>query len=96
MCVRSVGSATILESSQELSRRLAIDLSVDGSTWESAWEGPTAARAFRTAVDSPRDATVRVAFAARPARFVRLRQLDRDLNVWRIAELEPTARKRAL
>jgi hypothetical protein len=87
--VRQVGgvSYALGEFAGNFPRRLAIDLSVDGSAWESAWEGPTAARAFRTAVDSPRDATVRIAFAARPARFVRLRQLDRDLTVWRIAEL---------
>ncbi len=68
-------------------RRLAIDVSVDGTTWDQAWEGSTVAHAFRASVLAPRGAEMHFAFAPRPGRFVRLRQLSRHLHPWRVAEV---------
>jgi hypothetical protein len=87
--VQTVGgvSHALGEYARDFPRRLAIDLSTDGSSWDQVWEGPTAARAFRAAVIAPREAIMRFAFEARPARFVRLRQLADHGNLWRVAEL---------
>jgi len=68
-------------------RQLRIEVSTDGWTWETAWEGRTAARAFLAAVRAPRASDMPIAFPARGARFVRLRQLAEHVNLWRIAEL---------
>jgi hypothetical protein len=88
--VATVGGLThgLGEYARDFPRRLVIELSVDGIAWERVWEGPTAALAFRAAVLSPREATLRFAFPARPARFVRLRQIASHVNMWRIAELQ--------
>jgi len=69
-------------------RRLAIDVSIDGMTWDRAWEGSTVAHAFRASVLAPRAAEMHFAFAPRPGRFVRLRQLSRHLHPWRVAEVK--------
>jgi hypothetical protein len=75
------------EYARDFPRLLRVELSADGADWETAWEGPTAALAFRAAALAPREAIIRVAFPARPARYVRLRQLADHVNMWRIAEL---------
>jgi hypothetical protein len=69
-------------------RRLAIDLSIDAANWATAWEGRTAASAFLAAVEAPREAALRFALPPRPARYVRLRQLEAATNLWVIAELQ--------
>jgi hypothetical protein len=91
--VREIGGVTesLGEYARDFSRRQAIDLSTDGSRWEQVWEGTTAAQAFLAAVRGPREAAIRFAFPARPARFVRLRQLARHRNLWRVAELRAHA-----
>jgi hypothetical protein len=76
------------EFARDYPRRLAIDLSLDGAVWQTVWEGPTAGMAFLEAARAPTDAVLRFSFAPREARFVRLRQLARHENLWRIAELE--------
>jgi hypothetical protein len=69
-------------------RRLAIDVSTDKAQWECVWEGPTAAQAFLAFVREPTRAGLRFSFEPRPARFVRLRQLDTYQGTWRVAELQ--------
>ena len=87
--VHQVGAVTnaVGEYARDFPRVLAIDLSVDGSIWEQVWEGPVAAPAFRASVARPLETPIRFTFQARPARFVRLRQLANHVNYWRIAEL---------
>ena len=75
------------EYARDFPRRLAIDLSLDGSVWLPAWQGRTLVDAFLAATRAPIEAPVRVAFEPRQARFVRLRQLDTEIHLWRIAEL---------
>jgi hypothetical protein len=87
--IHEVGGVTqsLGEFSRDYPRRLAIEVSVDGIGWERVWEGPTAAMAFLASVRGPRECAMRFTFPARPARFVRLRALEADKNLWRIAEL---------
>jgi hypothetical protein len=90
---REVGGVTesLGEFARDFSRRQAIDLSTDGERWDQVWEGTTAAQAFLAAVRGPREAAVRIAFPAQRARFVRLRQIARHMNLWRVAELRAHA-----
>jgi hypothetical protein len=70
-------------------RALVVETSLDGSTWEPAWEGSPAASVLEAALADPRATRVVLPFAARPARYVRLRQTGRhDTTYWAIAELE--------
>ena len=91
--VREVGGVTesLGEFARDFSRRQAVDVSIDGETWDQVWEGTTAAQAFLAAVRGPREAAVRIAFPARSARFVRLRQVARHRNLWRVAEFRANA-----
>jgi hypothetical protein len=66
---------------------IAIETSTDGQTWERAWEGSLAAKAFLAYVREPRTGRLRVAFPARQARYLRLRQLATDDRVWRVSEV---------
>lgn len=75
------------EYARDFPRLLAIDLSLDGSNWQQVWEGQTAALAFLAAAREPRGASMHIEFARRRARFVRLRQLAKHENLWRVAEL---------
>ena len=87
--VRTVGGVTnnIGEYVLDFPRRLAIELSTDAQVWNRVWEGPAAARAFLGFVRDPRSAALRFAFDARPARFVRLVQLETYPSMWRVSEL---------
>jgi hypothetical protein len=91
--VRDIGGITesLGEYARDFSRRQAIDLSEDGVAWEQVWEGTTVAQAFLGAVRKPTEAAVRIAFPARSARFVRLRQIAKHRNLWRMAELRAHA-----
>ena len=91
--VRDIGGITesLGEYARDFSRRQAIDLSEDGVAWEQVWEGTTVAQAFLGAVRKPTEAAVRIAFPARSARFVRLRQIAEHRNLWRVAELRAHA-----
>jgi hypothetical protein len=91
--VREIGGITesLGEYARDFSRRQAIDLSSDGLQWEQVWEGTTVAQAFLAAARKPTEAAVRIAFPARSARFVRLRQIARHRNLWRVAELRAHA-----
>ena len=75
-------------------RRLAIEVSIDGESWERVWDGPTAALAFLGAVRGPRESAMHFTFAPRQARYVRLRQLARQENLWRVSELTVHAPRR--
>ena len=75
-------------------RRLAIEVSIDGESWEQVWDGPTAALAFLGAVRGPRETAMHFSFAPHQARYVRLRQLARHENLWRLAELTVHAPRR--
>jgi hypothetical protein len=62
-------------------------VSIDGESWEQVWDGPTAALAFLAAVRGPRETSMHFSFPPRQARYVRLRQLARHENLWRVSEL---------
>lgn len=68
-------------------QRLVIELSIDGAEWQRTWEGPTAAATFLAYVREPRVGGLRFGFDPKPARFVRLRQLESYRSLWRISEL---------
>ena len=71
---------------------LQVETSRDGTTWEDGWRGPGALRALIGSLDDPKRLPVRVDFAPREARFVRLRQHGRDSRYyWSIAELTVNA-----
>ena len=70
-------------------RYLVIDTSRDGTTWEAAWEGSPAAAVLDAAMEAPRLTRVMLPFAARDARYVRLRQTGRSgRTYWSMAELQ--------
>jgi len=87
---RAVGGVTLSlgEWARDFPRRLAIDVSKDGATWATAWEGPTVAMTILAAVERPRECPLRLAFAPRDARIVRLRSLADHKNLWRVAEIQ--------
>jgi F5/8 type C domain len=78
---------TLGEWARDFPRQLAIQTSVDGTTWETVWQGPTVTLAMLAAIERPRESPIRLSFASRPARFVRLRTLVAHKNLWRVAEL---------
>jgi hypothetical protein len=88
--VRNVGGLThaLGDYFLDFPRRLAIELSTNGLVWERVWEGPTASRAFLALVRGPREGGMRFAFDARPARFLRLLQLDSSERMWRVSEIQ--------
>ena len=70
-------------------RDLVIETSVDGATWQPAWAGGVAGRVFQVAVAHPTNVAIVLPFEARPARYVRLRQVGRDSrSVWAVSEVE--------
>ena len=70
-------------------RSLAVTTSIDGQNWSEAWNGGTAGLAVEGVLRDPRTAESWIALAARPARFVRLRQLGAHPDYgWFIAELK--------
>jgi F5/8 type C domain len=88
--VREVAGVThaLGEYARDFPRRLAIDVSLDGLGWVPAWQGRTVVDAFLAAIQAPIAAPLRFAFEPRQARFIRLRQLDTEIHLWRIAELQ--------
>jgi hypothetical protein len=91
--MREIGGVTesLGEYARDFSRRQAVDVSPDGEHWQEVWEGTTAAQAFLAAVRNEREAAIRIAFAPVKARFVRLRQIAKHRNLWRVAELRVNA-----
>jgi hypothetical protein len=70
-------------------RALAVTTSIDGENWQNAWSGGMAGAAVEGALRDPQMAEARIAFPARPARYVRLRQLGAHPDFgWFIAELK--------
>jgi hypothetical protein len=69
-------------------RALAVATSTDGRNWDEVWAGGMAGPAVEGVLRSPRTVESRIGFAARPARFIRLRQLGAHPDYgWFIAEL---------
>jgi hypothetical protein len=69
-------------------RALTIEVSEDGATWKQAWSGPTGFIAYLAALEDPLLVPLRISIGTSPARFIRLRQTDRDaVYYWTIAEL---------
>jgi hypothetical protein len=70
-------------------RWLAVAVSIDGERWDEVWNGGMAGPFVEAVLRDPRTAEGRLAFAAKAARFVRLRQLRADPYAgWMIAELK--------
>jgi hypothetical protein len=69
-------------------RRLLVEGSLDGRTWETIWQGSTGGLAVVGAIEDRRRVPVRVVFAPRDARYLRLTQLGTDaVFYWTVAEL---------
>jgi hypothetical protein len=79
---------TIGEYLLDFPRRLAIDVSSDGVAWVRVWEGPSAAPTVLAYLRGPREGALRLTFAPRAARLVRLEQLEADRSMWRVSELQ--------
>jgi hypothetical protein len=70
-------------------RSLAVAASIDGQSWEEVWAGGMAGAAVEGVLRDPRTVESRIEFPARPARFIRLRQLGAQPDFgWFIAELK--------
>ena len=80
------------EHAGDFPRHLAVDLSDDGEAWTEVWNGNTAAATFLAALREPRTGWLRIAFPARPARYVRIRQTA-DVSIgWRVRNSQSTVR----
>ena len=88
--VRQVGGVShgLGAVARDFPRELAIDLSVDGASWHEVLTEKTAALAMLAAIRDPTTAVMRFSFAPEPARYVRLRQGARHVNLWRVVELQ--------
>lgn len=74
---------------EDFPRALAIEASSDAQSWREVWRGPSAARAFVAAFETPREVPVRFQVAPTPARYLRLMLLSNDeIYYWSIAELK--------
>ena len=93
--VRDVAGVTqaLGEFARDYPRHLIVETSIDGLEWSAAWEGNGAGQAFRAAVLAPLECRTAIAFSARPARYVRLRQIATHEKLWRITELSVHAPK---
>jgi hypothetical protein len=70
-------------------RRLTVEVSADGSHWSGAWNGGLSVLTVRAALAEPSIVPVTLELGRVAARFLRLRQLGRDVSIpWWIAELE--------
>ncbi len=73
-------------------RALTIETSLDGNTWMPAREGEVVDAFVRAALASPTRPVIVLPFAARDARFVRLRQTGADPTAsWAMLEVEVLA-----
>jgi hypothetical protein len=69
-------------------RMIDVSTSVDGAGWEQAWSGRMAGPALAATLKDARAAEAHITFAARPARWIRIRQLATHPSfAWFIAEL---------
>ena len=70
-------------------RSLAVATSIDRQNWDEVWTGGMAGPSVEGILRDPRTAESRIGFPARPARFIRLRQLGAHPDYgWFIAELK--------
>jgi hypothetical protein len=75
--------------STDYPRHLRVETSIDGASWQTAWDGGVVAEAIEAEFVDPATNRLVVAFAPRPARYVRLRLMSGDdVWYWSIAELE--------
>jgi len=73
--------------SSDYPRALATATSLDGAAWTDGWRGRCGGRALRAVLDHPRLATLQLPLAGM-ARFVRVRQLERDdVYAWSVSEI---------
>lgn len=90
----SIGTVTAVVTglglfSGDFPRRLVIDTSVDGVVWEAAREGGVSRELMEGAVRDSNALRIVLQVPARPARYVRLRQLrSHPVIYWSIAHLE--------
>ena len=69
-------------------RELTVETSADGSNWTVVSGGPTAIATLRAALADPRDVPVIIPLQPTHARWVRLRQVAREIRTpWCVAEL---------
>jgi len=68
-------------------RSLQIETSDDRLTWTTMWSGRCAGKAVSAALRNPARVPLSFTFAPSAARWLRLRQLDRDRAYWSIADL---------
>jgi hypothetical protein len=74
---------------EDFPRALAIEASSDAQSWHEVWRGPSAARAFVAAFETPREVPLRFEIGSTPARYLRLTLLSNDeIYYWSIAELK--------
>jgi hypothetical protein len=70
-------------------RHLRIDTSVDGREWVPAWDGGVIAEAIEAEFHDAAANRLVLAFAPRPARYIRLQLMSADdVWYWSISELE--------
>ena len=73
-------------------RALAIECSSDGTVWEHVWGGATDVEALVAALRDPIAVPMTFAIGGRPARYMRLRQMEDDGEFyWSVAELSVRA-----
>jgi hypothetical protein len=70
-------------------RRLTVSTSADGERWDDAWSGAMGGPTLDAVLSDPRAGEARIRFEARPARFIRLRQLGSHPDFgWFIGDLK--------
>jgi hypothetical protein len=70
-------------------RALLVSTSRDGDAWEDVWSGAMGGLALEAVISDPRAVESRIGFAAREARFVRVRQMGAHPDFgWFVAELK--------
>ena len=74
-------------------RELRIETSEDGQVWSEAWRGPGGLAALSAAFEKPSVIPLVFPLEPRPARFLRLTELGREIvYYWSVAELRITGR----
>jgi hypothetical protein len=69
-------------------RELIIDSSVDGQSWTERWHDSSAILSFASTIRNPREIPLVYKLPAVSARYLRLRQVGRDAELyWSICEL---------
>jgi hypothetical protein len=73
----------------EAPRYLEVETSPDGRAWEPAWNGSVLEQTILGGIGDPSSLRIVVPFAARPARYLRVRPQQQEPGFhWTIAEVE--------